>query len=148
MLELLAKFDPFMAEHIKAHSNKEKGHTSYLSKAICEEFISLIGSSVHDSVICELKNSKYYTISLNSTPDLSNVDQLTLMIRCVLSTGPVEKFIKFLDMDSRNAEHLLDKLSTFLTENGCHKSSVNENMSRSAREELQGLRPFFTTTIK
>ena len=30
LLELLAKFDPFMAEHIKAHANKGKGHTSYL----------------------------------------------------------------------------------------------------------------------
>ena len=27
LLELLAKFDPFMAEHIKAHANKGKGHT-------------------------------------------------------------------------------------------------------------------------
>ena len=27
-LERLAKFDPFMAEHIKAHANKGKGYTS------------------------------------------------------------------------------------------------------------------------
>ena len=78
LFELLAKFDLFMAEHIKAHADKGKGHTSYLSKTICEEFINLIGSSVHDSVICELKNSKYYTIFLDSTPDISNVDQLTM----------------------------------------------------------------------
>ena len=65
LLELLAKFDPFMAEHIKAHANKKKGHTSYLSKTICEEFISLVGSSVHNSIICELKNCKYNTISLD-----------------------------------------------------------------------------------
>ena len=99
LLELLAKFDPFMAKHIKAHANKGKGHASYLSKTICEEFISLIGSSVHDSIICKLKNSKYYTISLNSTPDISNVDQLILIVRYILPTAPVERFIKFLDMD-------------------------------------------------
>ena len=107
-----------MAEHSKAHANKENGHTLYLSKTICEEFISLIGSSVHDSIICELKNSKYYTISLDSTPDISNIDQLTLIVRYVLPTGPVERFIKFFDMDSHNAEYLLDKLLTFLNENG------------------------------
>ena len=118
LLELLTKFDPFMAEHSKAHANKGKGHTLYLSKTICEEFISLIGSSVHDSIICELKNSKYYTISLDSTPDISNIDQLTLIVRYVLPTGPVERFIKFFDMDSHNAEYLLDKLLTFLNENG------------------------------
>ena len=103
-----------MAEHIKAHANKKKGHTSYLSKTLCEEFISLVGSSVHNSIICELKNCKYYTISLDSTPDISNVDQLTLIVRYVLLTGPVERFILFLDINSHNAEHLQDKLLTFL----------------------------------
>ena len=70
LLKLLAKFDPFMAEHIKAHANKGNGHTLYLFKIICEEFICLIGSSVHDSIICKLMNSKYYTISLDSIPDI------------------------------------------------------------------------------
>ena len=73
---------------------------------------------MHDGIICELKNSKYYTISLDSTPNISNVDRLTLIVRYVLPTGPVEKFIKFLDMYSHNAEHLQDKLLTFLNENG------------------------------
>ena len=77
---ILAKFDPFIAEHIKAHANKGKKHTSYLSKTICEEFMSLIGSRVHDTITCELKNSKYYTISLDSTPDVLNVNQLTLIV--------------------------------------------------------------------
>ena len=107
LLELLAKFDPFMAEHIKAHASKGKGHTSYLPKTICKEFISFIGSSMHGSIIYELKNSKYYTISIDS--NISNVDQLT---------GPVETFIKFLDMGGHNAEHLQDKLLAFLNENG------------------------------
>ena len=73
---------------------------------------------MHDSIICELKNSKYYTISLDSTPDISNVDQLTYQtVRYVLPTGPVQRFVKFLDIYSYNAEHLQDKLITFLNEN-------------------------------
>ena len=115
-----------MAKHIKAHASKGKSHTSYLSKTICEEYISLIGSSLHNSIICELKNNKYHekinkinhAIFLDSTLDISNVGQLTLIVRYVLPTGPVEGFIKFLDMDSHNAEHLQDKLLTFLNENG------------------------------
>ena len=31
-LELVSKFDSFLAEHINSHANKGKGHTSYLSK--------------------------------------------------------------------------------------------------------------------
>ena len=138
LLELLAKFDPFKAEHIKAHANKGKGHTSYVSKTIYEEFISLIGSSVHDSIICELKISKYYTISLDSTPDISNVDQLTLVVRYALPTGPAERFVKFWDMNSHNAEHLQDKLLTFLNENGidignCRGQSYDNASNMSGR---------------
>ena len=113
LLELLAKFDPFMAEHIIAHANKGKGDTSYpcrdcghncvvcfilkirlrvrqryLSKTIREEFISLIKSSAYDNIICELKNSKYYTISLDSTPDISNVS-VDFNRTFVLPTEPV-----------------------------------------------------------
>ena len=39
MLELLAKFDPFLNEHIENFANKGKGHISYLSHHICDEFI-------------------------------------------------------------------------------------------------------------
>ena len=107
-------------------------------KTICEEFISLIGSSVHDSIICELKNSKYYTISMDSTPDILNVDQLTLIVRYVLPTGPVEKFIKFLDMDSHNAEHLQDRLLTLLNENdidvgNCRGQSYDNTSNMNSR---------------
>ena len=138
LLELLAKFEPFMAEHIKTHATKGKGYTSYLSKTICEEFITLIGSSVHDSIICELKNSKYYTISLDSTPGLSNADQLTLIVRHVLLTGPEERFVIFLNMNSHNAEYIQDKLLTFLNENGidignCRGQSCDNASNMSSR---------------
>jgi hypothetical protein len=46
ILELLAKFDPFLAQHINQNANKGRGHTSYLSKTIWEEFIQLMGNRV------------------------------------------------------------------------------------------------------
>ena len=91
-----------------------------------------------DSIICELKNSKYYTISLDSTPDISNVDQLTSIVRYVSPTGPEERFIKFFDMDSHNAENLQDKLFTFLNQNGidigyCRGQSYDNASNMSGR---------------
>ena len=32
LLELIAKFDPFLHEHIKQYGNRGSGQTSYLSK--------------------------------------------------------------------------------------------------------------------
>lgn len=81
ILELLSKFDPFLAEHINSYANKGKGHTSYLSKTTCEEFIENLGTAVLDRIISELKACKYYSVSLDSTPDVSHVDQLTCIFR-------------------------------------------------------------------
>lgn len=119
LLELIAKFDIFLAQHINTYANKGKGHTSYLSKTTGEEFIHLIASSILDHIICEIKKFKYYSVSLDSTPDISHVDQLTLIVRYVLPSGPVERFVKFLDMEGHGhtAEKLAQSLLDFLKEN-------------------------------
>lgn len=78
LLELIAKYDFFLTKHIHLHANKGKRHTSYLSKTTCEYYF--IASSIRDQIICEIK-SKYCSVSLNSTPDISHVDQLTLIMR-------------------------------------------------------------------
>ena len=74
ILELLAKFDPFLAQHISHNANKGRGHTSYLSKTICEEFIELMGNRVFDHIVVELKSTNYFSVSVDSTPDISHVD--------------------------------------------------------------------------
>ncbi|GBP20613.1 hypothetical protein EVAR_93727_1 [Eumeta japonica] len=61
---------------------------------------------------------KYYSVSLDSTPDISHVDQLTLIVRYVLPSGPVERFVKFLDMEGHTAEQLAQSLLDFLSESG------------------------------
>ena len=113
-LELLSKFDPFLEEHIQQFGNKGKGKVSYLSKTTCEEFINLIGKRLLETIIYEVKKCKYYSISLDSTPDISKVDQLTLIIRYVLPTGPVERFLIFLGMESHTGAELCQSLLDFL----------------------------------
>jgi hypothetical protein len=114
ILELLSKFDPFLAEHINSHANKGKGHTSYLSKTTCEEFIEILGTVILDRIISELKSCKYYSVSVDSTPDVSHIDQLTCIFRYVLPSGPVERFVNYLDMKGHSGEQLAQSLMDFL----------------------------------
>lgn len=66
-----------------------------------------------------MKKCKYYSVSLDFTPDISHVDQLTVIMRFVLPSGPVERFVMFLDMDmeGHTAEKLAQSLLDFLKEN-------------------------------
>lgn len=51
ILELIAKFDPFLYNHIEKYANKGIGNVSYLSKTICEEFILLMGNKVFKQIV-------------------------------------------------------------------------------------------------
>ena len=117
-LELLAEYDPFLAEHIQQRANKGRGHISYLSSTICDEFILIISDQLMRQVIQETKDAKYYSVSVDSTPDVSHSDQLTLIIRYVTASGPVERFIKFIPIYEHTGESLAKILLTFLEGNG------------------------------
>lgn len=122
-LELLAQFDPFLANHLHEHGNKGKGRISYLSSTICEEFIQLMGQQVFNKIVQEIKHAKYFSVSLDSTPDISHVDQLTCVFRYVLDDGPVERFFTFLDMHGHTGEQLAASLISFMEDNDIHISN-------------------------
>lgn len=103
-MELLASFDPFLEQHLKDKAHAGRGSVSYLSKTICEEFIELMGRRVLQVILQEIKASKYYAISVDSTPDLSHVDQLTFIVRYVVDSDAVERFLKFIPIFSHRGK--------------------------------------------
>ena len=118
LLELLATVDPFLCQHIQLHANRGKGYTSYLSKTICEEIVKIMGKAAEDTIVRELKEAKYFSISLDSTPDIAHTDQLCFTVRYVKPTGPVERFLAFLPMEGHTAQQIFDSLVQYTSEKG------------------------------
>lgn len=117
ILELLSTYDSFLAAHIKKHANKGSGHTSYLSHVISEEVIGIMAEKVMSSITDEVKTTKYFSISVDSTPDISHMDQLCFTIRYVLpTTGPVERFLQFIPMLSHTGRDIATTVLDFLKE--------------------------------
>ena len=139
ILELLAEYDTFLAEHLKVHANKGRGHPSYLSSAICEEIIALMGQKVLSVIVSEIKTAKYFSISEDSTPDIAHVDQLTVVIRYVLKDGPVERFLTFIPMFTHTGAEIAKIVLQLLDEHGinitdCRGQTYNAaNMSGKYR---------------
>ncbi|GCB60504.1 hypothetical protein scyTo_0009187 [Scyliorhinus torazame] len=77
-IELIAEFDPFLHEHLEKCKN-EKVNATYLSKPVYEELLEIMGKHVQDEIVNQINNlnTKYYSIIVDSTPDLTHVDQLT-----------------------------------------------------------------------
>ncbi|XP_068229366.1 uncharacterized protein [Palaemon carinicauda] len=103
ILELISQFDPFLSQHIRQHANHGRGHSSYLSKTICEELVTLMRHKVHDVIKQEILKSRYFSISVDSTPDITHPDQLTIIIRHVNMT--VERFLTFIPISSHTGQN-------------------------------------------
>jgi len=138
LIELLAEYDTLLASHIRKYANRGKGHVSYLSSTICEELVKLMGQKVQDTILKEAKEAKYFSVSIDSTPDVSRLDQLTIVIRYVLPSGPVERFLTFMPMMRHTAEHMASILLNFLKEKGldvanCRGQSYDNASNMSGR---------------
>ena len=136
-LELIAKFDDFLSEHIRQYGNPGRGQVSYLSSTICDEFIHIIAEEVKNIIVEEVKLAKYYGLSIDSTPDIAHTDQMTLILRYALQDGSVvERFVCFIVIENHGAQHLFDSVMKVLTDmdidiNNC-KSQSYDNASNMA----------------
>ena len=118
-LELLAEYDTFLAEHIQKRVNKGRGHVSYFRSTVCVKFIDVITTKVLDIIVSEIKQAKYYLVSVDSTPDITkNFDQLLTIFRYVLPDGRVERLAKFIPIRGHTGHQLADLLFEFIEDNG------------------------------
>ena len=72
---------------------------------------------VREHIFAEVKSAKYFSVSVDSTPDISHVDQLTCILPYVLSSGPVERFSTFLNMRGHSGIQLAESLLEYLKTN-------------------------------
>ena len=114
-MELLAKFDTFLADHIARCGNRGRGNPSYLSHFIMEEVISLLASEVKANILSSILNAKYCFIIADSTPDISHINQLTLFVRCIENSKPVERYVGFVSIKSHKSESLAERILSLIS---------------------------------
>lgn len=107
-LVYLAEFDSFLAEHLRKYGNKGKGTVSYLSHQICNEFLGILENKLIELFVNEIKSAKYYSLIVDSTPDISHCDQLTFILRYIHNGQVVERFLGFIKIEKHTAEYLKD----------------------------------------
>ena len=125
ILEIVASFDATLEKHIDLYANKQKGSTSYLSSTICDEIIELMGNEVLKLIVAEIKKAKYYSISVDSTPDRSHTDQLTFIIRYVLKGVPFERFLKFIPIVYNGCQKFIRDLNSLAHFIPCADHTLN-----------------------
>ncbi|XP_063788893.1 zinc finger MYM-type protein 1-like [Pseudophryne corroboree] len=81
-IEYLALFDPVMDEHIRKIRDKET-YVHYLGKDIQNELIQLLSNIIKEEILKSAQVAKYFSIIIDCTPDVSHVEQMTMILRFV-----------------------------------------------------------------
>ncbi|XP_074026384.1 zinc finger MYM-type protein 1-like [Leptinotarsa decemlineata] len=121
MVEYLALFDPIMNEHLRKASNKDI-HVYYLGKNIQNELISVLAKAVQEKILAYINSAKYYSIILDCTPDVSHVEQMTIIVRIVKLITDERKceikeyFLGFVPLSDTTGAGLTEKILDQLNE--------------------------------
>ncbi|KAJ8364351.1 hypothetical protein SKAU_G00131820 [Synaphobranchus kaupii] len=101
LLKLLAQYDALLEEHMR----NPAGRVTYLSHQSQDELISALASETLSSIVTEVKAAKFYSVIVDSTIDITRIDQFSLSLRYVTETGnSIERFIQFEELPSSNAD--------------------------------------------
>ena len=132
VVKLLAKYDVVLAEHLQRDKDKPKGVT-YLSNRIQNEIIDLLCKTIKKRIVSEIKAAKYYTIMVDSTPDISHEDQVSQILRYVRinenkKVEIKEVFLGYFQVNKKDAESLVRKMLEKLAEDSI---SINDCRGQS-----------------
>lgn len=113
MIELLAKFDAVLNEHINSFINKNN-RKLFLNHPFQNEIICALASNVRKTIINKIKRAKYYSLILDCTPDISHLEQMSVIIRIVdrqdENVEIVEHFINFIVVNDTTGNGLTESI--------------------------------------
>jgi len=87
-IKLIAEYDPVLSKLLYNEEMKIK----YLSWKIQNELIEILALNVKKIICDEIQNAQCFTIIMDSTQDITKVDQVSLIIRYVVVDYAVKSF--------------------------------------------------------
>ena len=119
-LELLGKYDRITYEHLakvqkaQAEGKSMQGKVHYLSWQSQNEFIELCAKKVLRFILEERQQAIYFSIIVDSTPDVAHNEQNVLILRYLIKDNESDKFeiherfIEFIMFHKKTGEELSD----------------------------------------
>lgn len=137
------------------------GSTKYLSPTIQNELIQILGQELRSNLIQDINDSPFFAILIDTTQDITKVDQMSLVIRYVQQekneNGQItgfkieETFLGFFKVSNHSAEALTEFVLNTLKENqidikkcvgqGYDGASVMSGMYGGVQKRIKDVQP-------
>ncbi|CAF2093447.1 unnamed protein product [Rotaria magnacalcarata] len=112
-VNMIRRCDPVLDQWFK-DVNLRPYHTSYLHHDSQNELIKLLGSAVHKSILNDINNAPFISITTDSTMDASHKEIYTIVVRFVKNSVVQERIISVAQLNSKVGqdicEHILEQL--------------------------------------
>lgn len=118
-----------MHSHLeKFEAGSEERQSHYLSPKIQNEFINIMGNKVREVIVEKIKQASYFSLMMDSTPDISHQEQVSLIIRYLdmEDLQVKESFLGFFIIRKPDAQHYEELVIQALDDLG-----IDINMCRS-----------------
>ena len=139
---LLAEYDTILKEHIslaiqlskarkakmcysKKESSRGRGSlVTFLSKSFINKLIKTIGLYIQRKIVDEVKKSKFFSIMIDSTQDVSIMDQMAVCLRYVCNSEVREVLIKLVIANETTGKALYEQIKTELCNLGLDFTNI------------------------
>ena len=111
LVQLRSETDQVLRDYLE-HAPR---NAVYTSKTIQNEMIDVVSSTIRNSIIKEIKNSKYFTILADEVTDCANLEQISVVIRFVDGDKQIrEEFLDFITVERITGESISAALLSWL----------------------------------
>lgn len=124
---LIAKYSPALSSHITEVEIKGKKTNNFLSWQRQNQLIQAISTNIKNVIQQELLNAKYFSISLDTTFDISRKEQLTIVFRYINKGIVCERLLAVRETVLTTGQHLFTMFN-----------EICEEMKLNWREHLVG----------
>ena len=124
IVHLVSNHNPTLKNWL--NSTKQRPyHVTYLSPDAQDEFISLLGEEIENKIKNEVQEASIIGLIADTTPDVSNVDQLTVAVRYVDQNGDVqERLLRTIDVHDKTGEGMANRIIECLELSGIDASTI------------------------
>lgn len=113
---LISRYCPAL-KHWLQNRNGRAHSVTYTSNTSQNEMIKILGDAVREKVISEVSAAGMFSVSADTTPDLSNKDQLAVVTRYVDKMVPCERLLAVKTVTAKTGQETAEEIVQVLRNN-------------------------------